>query len=141
MNKNLLSIILAVVLIVLGILLIVGYNNGTLAQIWSSFNKPKVDTSGIILFYGDGCSHCKLVEDFISQNKIAEKVKFTSLKVPLNNESDAELLANAKILLERSKACGLSIDQVGVPFLWDGKTCVVGDPDVIKFFKNAAEIK
>ncbi|MEK7562480.1 MAG: hypothetical protein AAB509_02280 [Patescibacteria group bacterium] len=134
MSKNLLSIIIAVVLIVLGSLLIVGYNNGTLAQIWSSFNKPKVDITGIILFYGDGCSHCKLVEDFISQNKIEEKVKFTRLEV-FNNRD------NAQILLERSKACGINTDQVGVPFLWDGKTCLIGDPDVIKFFKNSAEIK
>lgn len=129
MNKNLLSIIIAVVLIVSGSLLIVGYNNGTLDKIFSSFNKPKVDINGIILFYGDGCSHCKLVEDFISQNKINEKVEFTRLEV-FNNRD------NAQILLERAQACGLNTDQVGVPFLWDGKTCVVGDPDVIKFFQD-----
>lgn len=128
-NKNLLSIIIVAVLIILGSLLIIGYNNGALAKIWSALTGPKVDINGIILFYGDGCSHCKLVEDFISQNNIEEKVKFIRLEV-FNNRG------NAQVLLERSKACGLLVDQVGVPFLWDGKTCMMGDPDVIKFFQN-----
>ena len=136
MNKNLLSIIIAVVLIVLGSLLIIGYNNGTLAQIWSSLSGPKVDITEIILFYGDGCPHCKLVEDFISQNKVEEKIKFTRLRIPLNNEKDPELLSNTKVLLERAKACGINTTDIGVPFLWDGKTCLAGDPDVIKFFQD-----
>ena len=127
MNKNLLSIIIAVVLIVLGSLLIIG---------WSSLSGPKVDITEIILFYGDGCPHCKLVEDFISQNKVEEKIKFTRLRIPLNNEKDPELLSNIKVLLERAKACGINTTDIGVPFLWDGKTCLAGDPDVIKFFQD-----
>jgi len=128
-NKNLLSIITAVVLIVLGSLLIIGYYNGTLTKIFSFFNKPKTDVSGIILFYGDDCSHCKIVEDFLTANKVEEKVKITKLEV-FNNKD------NAQVLLERAQACGLPTDQVGVPFLWDGKTCLIGDPDVIKFFQD-----
>ncbi len=136
MNKNLSSIIIAAVLIVLGGLLIVSYNNGSLANIFSSFNEPKVNISGIILFYADGCPHCKIVEDFISANKVEGKIEFTKLRVPLNNENDPELLFNAKILLERAQACGLNIQQIGVPFLWTGQTCAIGDPDVIKFFQE-----
>ena len=120
MNKNLLSIIIAAVLIVLGSSLIIGF---------FSFNKPKVDITGIILFYGDGCSHCKLVDDFISQNNVEAKVKFARLEV-FNNKD------NAQILSERAKACGINTADIGVPFLWDGKTCLVGDPDVIKFFQD-----
>lgn len=129
MNKNLSSIIIAVVLIAFGGLLIVGFNNGTLAQIWASLNKPKIGTSEIILFYGDGCPHCEIVEDFIKQNKVEEKVKFTRLEV-FNNKD------NAKILADRAKSCGLNTDQIGVPFLWNGETCIIGDQDAIKFFQE-----
>ena len=134
MNKNLLSIIIAAVLIILGGVLIFGYNNGFLSQMWADFSKPKVDVNGIILFYGDGCPHCKIVDDFIKANNVESKIKFTRLEV-FNNRD------NGKILLERAKACGLATDQVGVPFLWDGKTCIMGDQDTINFFKTQAGIK
>ena len=62
MNKNLLLTIVVVLLAFSGILFLVyitaSKNNVLLPQ-------------GIVLFYGQGCSHCKNVDDFISQNKIA----------------------------------------------------------------------
>lgn len=118
MNKNLLSIIIAVVLTVAGGLLIINYNKA-----------PKIDINGIVLFYGDGCPHCKIVDDFVKANNIETKVKFIRLEV-FNNKD------NAKVLSERAQACGLLTDQIGVPFLWNGKTCIVGDQDVIKFFQE-----
>lgn len=90
---------------------------------------------GIVLFYGDGCSHCKNVDDFVSQNKVEEKVKFTKLEVWYNQN-------NQKILLRAMQECGLKTDEVGVPFLYDGDgKCYSGDVDVINFFKNAANIQ
>lgn len=121
MDKNLIAVITTAVLIMSGILLFVGYNNGS-----------KPDLSGIILFYGDGCPHCKIVDDFIAENKIEEKVKFSRLEV-FNNT------AGAKVLRDRAQACGISANQIGVPFLWTGQTCIVGDQEAIKFFKEKAK--
>lgn len=96
--------------------------------------QPTPLPQGIVLFYGQGCPHCKDVEDFISQNNIKSKVNFTELEVWYNK-------SNAALLGQVAQKCSITSDQVGVPFLYDGKNCVEGGPDVINFFKNAAGIK
>ena len=90
--------------------------------------------SQIILFVGDGCPHCADVESYIAQNKITDKVSFTEEEVYHNQD-------NAKELVEKASACGLSTNSIGIPFLWDGEgggKCVVGEDDVIAFFKSKA---
>lgn len=80
----------------------------------------------MILFYMDGCPHCKVVEDFIKENKVNEKISFQEKEVSGNKE-------NARELTEKAKICGLATDSIGVPFLWDGSQCLVGDKDIIDF--------
>ena len=94
------------------------------------FRKPSMP-SGIILFYGDGCPHCKNVDDYIAANNVATKVSFEEKEV-FNNQSNAKILENV------AGFCGLPTDKVSVPFLWDGqnKKCMVGDIDVINFFSE-----
>ena len=84
---------------------------------------------GIVLFYGEGCSHCKIVDDFISQNNIEEKVSFLRLEVWYNKD-------NQNILAQVVQKCNTQTDQVGVPFLYDGEKCLMGDVDVVNFFKE-----
>lgn len=86
-------------------------------------------TSQIILFYGDGCPHCTIVEEYIKENKITDKVSFVQKEVYYNQ-------SNAKELKEKAKICGLPTDSIGVPFLWDGEKCLIGDQDIINFFKQ-----
>ena len=125
MNKNLLLTIVVVLLAVSGILF--------LAYITASKNNVLL-SQGIVLFYGQGCSHCKNVDDFISQNKIEDKVKFTRLEVWYNKN-------NQNILAQAAQKCGIQTGQVGVPFLYDGGgKCYVGDVDTINFFKQQAGI-
>jgi glutaredoxin len=83
----------------------------------------------IILFYGDGCPHCAIVEDYIKNNNIKEKLSFEEKEVYYNQNNAKELEAKAKI-------CGLPTGSIGVPFLWDGSKCFIGDEDIIKFFKQ-----
>ena len=143
MNKNLSSIIITTVLIAVGGLLIISYGNGSLAQIWSSVFKPDASLDQIILFYGAECPHCQNVEKYISDNKIDQKVKFIRLEVPFGNRNNSQLQANSRVLLGRAQACGITTTQVAIPFMWNGKskTCLLGDQDIINYFKNAAEIK
>jgi glutaredoxin len=82
----------------------------------------------IILFYGDGCPHCAIVEEYIKENSIGDKISFAQKEVYYNQNNAKELEAKAKI-------CGLPTDSIGVPFLWDGSKCLVGDQDIIEFFK------
>jgi len=87
--------------------------------------------SEIILFYGDGCPHCALVEKFVAENDIEAKVPFTKKEVYYSKQ-------NANELAEKAKVCGMPTDSIGVPFLWDGSKCLVGDQPIIDFFKQKA---
>lgn len=99
----------------------------------ASISKTAADqnqsNSQIILFYGDGCPHCAIVEKYIEENDIINKVSFAQKEV-YHNQS------NAKELEEKAKICGLPTDSIGVPFLWDGEKCLIGDQDIINFFKQ-----
>lgn len=135
------TIIYTVIIVILAGFLFFGFQTGFFAKIFSGPVKPVAIPEGTILFYGEGCSHCKIVDDFISQNKVEDKVKFTRLEVWYNKN-------NQTILGEVILKCGINSNQVGVPFLYDpsagsgqaGK-CFEGQDDVINFFKNAAGIK
>jgi hypothetical protein len=102
--------------------------------VFSGPAKPVAIPEGIILFYGNGCPHCEIVDDFVLQNKIEEKVKFTKLEVWYNKD-------NQSIISQVAQKCGITADSVGVPFLYDGVKCYEGDIDVINFFKNASGIQ
>lgn len=86
-------------------------------------------TGQIILFYGDGCPHCEIVEAYIKENKIQEKISFAQKEVYSNQ-------INAKELEAKTKFCGLPTNSIGIPFLFDGKKCFIGDQDIINFFKQ-----
>jgi len=108
------------------ILLIVIVAFLAIAGFWFYNQKP----AEIILFYGDGCPHCIVVEDFIKSNNIEQKVKFTRMEV-FNNQNNAELLAKKAVF------CDVDISQgAPVPFLWDAGKCFIGDQDIIKFFEK-----
>jgi len=87
------------------------------------------ETQGIVLFYGDGCPHCALVDAFIKDNKVEEKVQFTRKEVYNNKRNAREMAAFAK-------KCSIPTDSIGIPFLWDGATCLTGDKDIIAYFQK-----
>ena len=93
-------------------------------------NKIQNNTeSKIIFFYGNGCPHCALVEEYFKTNNIHEKISFEEKEVYYNQQNAQELIAKAKL-------CGIKENAIGVPFLWDGKTCIIGDRPIIDFFNN-----
>ena len=87
------------------------------------------EKSEIILFYGNGCPHCAIVEEYIKENKIKDKISFEEKEVYYNQQ-------NSKELSEKAEKCGIPTNSIGVPFLWDGKKCYIGDQDIIDFFKQ-----
>ncbi len=99
----------------------------------SSINlNPSIEISeseGIILFYGDGCPHCVIVEEYLDENKISEQVSYVMKEVYYNKNNSNELG-------EKAIACGMSTKSIGVPFLWDGSKCYIGDKEIIGFFKQ-----
>jgi len=128
------TIILTILLIVIAGFLFWGFQTGFFANIFSGPAAPTPLPPGIVEFYGQGCPHCKDVDDFIKANNIDQKVKFTKLEV-WYNKSNAELLGQV------AQKCNITSGSVGVPFLYDGLKCYVGEVDVINFLKNEAGIK
>ena len=106
--------------VLLGALLVIAAVSWFLAS-----QKPKM-----ILFYSDSCPHCQNVENYISSNNIRNKYKFQELEVSKNQD-------NAALLGAKAGQCGLDVNNgVGVPLFYDGQSCLVGDQDIINYFKK-----
>jgi hypothetical protein len=100
--------------------------------LWLIFLPSKV--AGIpkdaILFFGDGCPHCKVVEDFIFTNDVRNKIKFDTKEIWSNQ-------SNARLMTQIWKQCGLNTQEgMGVPFYWDGASCYRGQDEIINLFKT-----
>jgi hypothetical protein len=85
----------------------------------------------LILFYGRECPHCQELEKFIADNGIRDKVSFENLEVYHNKN-------NSQFLLEKAKGCGISENEIGVPFFYTRGKCLVGAPDIEDFLKKEA---
>jgi len=92
-------------------------------------NAPPPDST-IIFFYGDTCPHCKNVEEFFTENDVASRISFEQREVYNST-------ANASLMADKYKKCGITnTNDMGVPLLWDGITCIQGDEPIINYFKS-----
>jgi len=82
----------------------------------------------IILFYGDTCPHCKVLEQFMDDNKINERLTMEKREVYKDQ-------ANASLMMDAVRRCSLPENNVGVPFLWADSQCYVGE-QVTTYFKT-----
>jgi len=90
--------------------------------------------SEIILFYGDGCPHCEKVEEYIKTNKIDEKVQFDFKEIWYNKD-------NAAVMKEKADICKIPEDELGVPLLFDGAKCYVGEVEITDFFNKKINVQ
>jgi glutaredoxin len=125
LEKKMLTILVGTVGAVLG-LIYWGMQDGKQSQV-----QIVDDPNAIVYYYGEGCPHCKVVNDFLEANpQVAEKVSFEKKEVWSNKD-------NASELARRAKVCDVKPEGMGVPFLYggDGK-CYIGEPEVTGFFKT-----
>jgi glutaredoxin len=132
MSKNKLKIIAGLALIVFLFAGLWLWSSKT-RKVSESYDATPI-TSDILFFYGQECPHCIETEKFLAENKIAEKVKFDSLEVWYNKK-------NATLLQEKAVECGLKKEEIGVPFLYAKGQCLIGSPDIEKFFQDEAANK
>ncbi|MFZ2192668.1 MAG: hypothetical protein WAV31_00295 [Candidatus Moraniibacteriota bacterium] len=93
------------------------------------------DDSAIILFYSNECSHCKIVEKYIADNNIKDKISFSQREVG----SDS---ANANLMVDKQKSCNWEKEKNGkVPFLWTDGKCYLGQDEIIQFFKDKINVQ
>lgn len=119
MKKFLIAVSLATVVIVVGGIFLLSKNQS-----------PTPPPTGYEYYWGDGCPHCKVVDDFLSGWEDRDKLVFEKFEV-WNNQ------ANAKRLTERFNTCQTPSLDRGVPLLVtpDGK-CIGGDTPIIEKFKE-----
>ena len=91
-----------------------------------------------ILFYGNGCPHCKKVEDFLTENKISEKWDLSKKEVFFNK-------TNLKELEWYMQKHDLNYENIEVPFLIinSGADCdyINGDQNIIDYFHQTLTAK
>jgi len=88
----------------------------------------KVSDPKLVLYYSNTCPHCKIVEQYMDDNKIQAKSGIVMKEVSTNKD-------NAQELITKAVACNISQNDLGVPFLWNDGKCLVGDNDIVNFFK------
>ena len=128
-KRVLISTILFLVLSLFSILVLI--KNKRESGVFKNQNLPQEQ---FIFYYGVGCPHCKAVEDFIKENRVKEKVNFLEKEVYLHKKNQTELI-------EKAKSCNIPENAIGVPFLWDGKNCLIGDTEIINFLKGKIDQK
>ncbi len=93
-----------------------------------------VPDASTIYFFGAECPHCKRINEFLEANDVASKFTFTKKEVWHSR-------TNSSQMKEKAEACGLDASKVGVPFIYtEGNKCIVGEPDVKKFFAEKAGV-
>jgi hypothetical protein len=91
------------------------------------------DNNQTILFYSLTCSHCKIVEKFMEENNVLQKIKITQLEVSQNS-------ANAQQLIKIGKACKLDSNYIGaIPLLYVNSSCYLGDTPIIEYLNKTVE--
>ena len=102
-----------------------------IGAIYNLVSKPPEKTNEVILYYGDTCPHCKIVEEYLSKNRPVEK-KLNLIKKEVYKNRD-----NANDLGLKAEICRY-YNPVGipVPFFYNKGTCLVGDKPIIDFFKK-----
>ena len=81
------------------------------------------------LFFGKGCLHCAKVKKYFQENGILEKYDI----------EEKNLSGSAECALEFNKICqdnGIPLGERGIPMLYFGGQCLMGDTPIIEFFEN-----
>jgi glutaredoxin len=118
-------------------LIVIGILTGLVIQ--KEKNKPlpipqeNASVSSMILYYGSTCPHCKIVEQFIEDNNVTQKISIARKEV-------YEDKANADELRAVAEKCGLATDSIGVPFVAFNGKCYVGQDEVTSLIKKEAGI-
>ena len=108
----------------------------TLAKAKQAANIKNSGSAALVLYYGNGCPHCKIVEDYIKKNHLDKTLDLAQKEIWQNKD-------NQKEMFQAAQNCGLNLEALGVPMLYDRKEnkCYGGQPDkgsddIINFLKS-----
>ena len=87
-----------------------------------------------VIFYGSGCPHCEVVEEWLKENLEIEKKTGLIMREVYNDKN------NHSEMTERAKECGTATENgIGVFFLYDNGICLMGDQPIIDYLKETYE--
>lgn len=80
-----------------------------------------------VLYYGNGCPHCAKVEEFLQNN---------TLNIELERKEIYQNTKNAEEFNEICEKENIDLMSRGVPFLYHGGQCFVGDLPIISYLQE-----
>ncbi len=113
---------------IIGVLIVLATGIG----FWAFTQKTTTPSplTGYEYFWGDGCPHCTVVEEFLSTWDGRDKIKIEKKEVWKNT-------ANSRVLGARAASCNIPQNELGVPLLVTPEgQCIVGDQPIIEHLKN-----
>lgn len=116
-----------VLLVIIGSIALIAVGNLRSGQSASTSAK----TDEVILYVGEGCPHCKNVEDFLTSHpQIGKTLKIEQKEVYKNQP-------NAFELTEKAQSCKMDTrNGVAVPFLYFKGECLTGDQPIIDYLNK-----
>lgn len=85
---------------------------------------------GSFYFYSATCQHCAVVNQYVIDNKVKDRLFY--IEAPIDNNQE-----HVRLLQSIGERCGVSPSDLGVPFFWDGTRCYQGSDEVISFFESS----
>jgi hypothetical protein len=129
MSKKLVTLF---IILTIGLLIGIVILDGTKTKTNQVSANEVLTSSNPVLFYETTCPNCLIVEDFITQNKIEEKMTIQKIEVSSST--------NAQILVAVAQRCNIPTTSLGVPLLWAQGKCYQGRIEVIDYLKAKAGI-
>ena len=81
-------------------------------------------------YWGDGCPHCAVVQEFYDSWEDYDKANIEKYEVWYNKVNNSRMI-------KRATSCGIGKDQLGVPLLFTPEgECITGDEPIIELFKG-----
>ena len=125
MNKGLITIIVATVIIVVAGAIFLSGNSNPTPPI--AIESPPAELE---YYWGNGCPHCKVVADFLDTWEKKDEIVINKFETWYNKENEQRLAAVGAF-------CNIPKNQIGVPLLFthEGK-CLIGDTPIIDYLKS-----
>jgi glutaredoxin len=119
------------IIIIVATVLILGGGAYLLAKPAKPIDIPQGEANVYEYFWGNGCPHCEVVQDFLDSWDKKDTINLKKYEVWYDK-------TNAKIMEARYNSCSKKPQgQMSVPFLITPKgECLVGDEPIIELFKS-----
>ncbi len=123
-NFGLIALIATILIIVGGVFLVSKGGNST------PQGSPPPLPNKLEYFWGEGCPHCEIVQEFLDSWENTDKLNIDKREVWYNK-------TNANLMTARVIQCGMDPKKAGVPFMFTPEgECINGDEPIINYFKK-----